>query len=132
MASSTLPVTGKFNTLIPYGLLGFATSDFVFKIMATPYVQINEAEGVTDGDQKYGYGGGAELGYKLFESVSLNVGYHYYTFAKGKNNSTGLSGSLANPVSLQFLTVGLSFPFNFNSIGSDYGGTSSRRYRGGR
>lgn len=130
MASATLPVTGKFNTYVPSLILGLEMSGLVFKLSASPFVQIDEDEGVTQGDKKYGYGGGLEIGYRLFEYMSLNVGYNYYTFSKGKNSSTGLSGSLANPVSLQFLTVGASFPFNFNSIGEgSYRGSSSRSSR---
>jgi len=128
MASASLAASAKFDAYLPYLILGYSTTDFVIKLMATPYIQLREKEGVTDGDEKYGYGGGLEVGYKLYEYLSIHLGYHYYMFGKGKNSSTGLSGSLANDVDLKFVTAGVSFPFSFSGM-SPYGG-SSRSSRG--
>ena len=128
LASASLASTSSFDVYVPYFVLGMAFSDISLKLLMTPYVHIRETEGVAEGDEKYGIGGGIEMGYKVFEYLSLNVGYHLYMCDRGKNNSTGLSGTLANDVTLRFLTVGLSVPFTFNSVAS----TPDRSFRRGR
>lgn len=130
MASASLASTANFQLYIPYFILGMTLSDVSVKLLLTPHIHIRETEGVTQGDEKYGYGGGLEIGYKAFENLSLNIGYHYYMCDRGKNSSTGQSGTLTNDVTLSFITAGLSFPLSFNSMG---GATDSpyRRRRSG-
>jgi hypothetical protein len=128
LASPTLPNSVRFNTYIPQAILGWAISNCTIKLLVSPFTYLKEQEGVNEGDEKYGYGGGLELGYKIFENVALNAGYQYYSFSKGKNKSTGLSGSLANPVKMNFFTFGVSFPFSFESQPTSFRG----RGRSGR
>lgn len=128
LASASLASSAQFDLYVPYFILGLSFSEMSFKLLLTPHIHIRETKGVTQGDEKYGYGGGLEIGYKAYEHLSLNIGYHYYMCDRGKNSSTGQSGTLANDVTLSFVTVGLSFPFRFDGMGR----TPESPYRRGR
>lgn len=107
----------KYDIYIPHLILGVWINDLSLKTTLSPFVYLHDQSEFHRGDEKYGFGGSAELGYNLTKYFMANVGIHYYVFDRGKNTSTGDSGALTYKANQQTFFVGLSFMIDMSSLG---------------
>lgn len=109
---ATIPLPEKLSLSLYSArlLLGMTYASFNFEIPLQMGLT-TENSGVNQGDQKYGYSYGFHLDYEVMSNMTIGLSYDRYALIKGKNKSTGKSGSLANPVDMGLIGILLAFPF---------------------